>query len=366
MPSPVKSATATIFHCWLVTPVRFCAWHCSPNTTRHWRRSAVLRQTMSDLWSALMSPTPATIHARSVMPRDALRRGGVGRPPDHVGARADVAPQEIRFAVAVEIAAEIGVGITGWRDIVVDDGSHAGAVRHRCANDIGHGHVEGLVRLQDRVAIDRDVERLAGHPCRDGLPGQAPGDIVAARGGRGVGGGDVERHRRAGGLRQTDREAGQLGASVAFNDAGVGYRYCRARVDRDRPGHAGATGGAMCLAEITDGACRRKGHGRRPARATEVAVSTGAVAAVRATEGGHRTGVGDHVVDAAAVLERDRIAGIDGEIARREGEVGLRGDYVVRGGHRRRKQRQSKHCGGPLGSHGLPASLREMRPWLFL
>src|SRR5207342_3356945 len=117
-----------------------------------------------------------------------------------------------------------------------------------------------------------------------------------------------------------------VGAAVAVEVA-----LPHGRADGDDAGHADATGGAVSFAEEADGAGGGKRYGGRPRRTAEVAVAAGTVTAVGAAESGDRTGIGRHVVDAAAVVERDRVAGRDRDRARRERHVGVRVDDVVGG-----------------------------------
>src|SRR3546814_3673725 len=40
---------------------------------------------------------------RTIQSRNRLRRAGAGGPPDHIGATAEAPPEEIRFAVTIEV-----------------------------------------------------------------------------------------------------------------------------------------------------------------------------------------------------------------------------------------------------------------------
>src|SRR5436190_7266547 len=76
--------------------------------------------------------------------------------------------------------------------VVVLDDADGLRVQHRGADDVAQVHLEALVGLQRRVAVDGNADRLAGLARRDHLAGQVERDIVGTRPRGAVGGGDVE------------------------------------------------------------------------------------------------------------------------------------------------------------------------------
>src|SRR5262249_35433648 len=98
---------------------------------------------------------------------------------------------------------------------------------------------ERLVRLERRVAVDGDGERLGGHPGGDGEQRRGDRDVVAG-GGRGAG---VGRRGEGEGLpadrREGDGEGRRGGAAVPLDHADAVDAQGRDRVvvgDRARPG----------------------------------------------------------------------------------------------------------------------------------
>src|SRR5207342_411590 len=124
--------------------------------------------------------------------------------------------------------------------------------------------------------------------------------------------------------------------------------------DGDRARHAYA-GRAMYLAVKADHSRNGKGHGRRPGRAAGVAVSAGTIATVGTTKSCHRPRSRGHVVQAAAIPERNGVAGGNSEVVRRERKVGIRGHDVVRSGCTGRK-RHAKRDDRPSDAHEAMAA----------
>ncbi len=77
--------------------------------------------------------------------------------------------------------------------VVIDDCPHALPITNRGARGVGKIYQEGLVRFDQQIAVDGDVERVSGLARGYGLIQQVAGHIVIVRRSRTVvRGGDVK------------------------------------------------------------------------------------------------------------------------------------------------------------------------------
>ena len=126
------------------------------------------------------------------------------------------------------------------RRVVVGDGAHALSVADHRVGHVGDVDEEGLVRLAERVAVHQHREGIRTVAGRDGLAGQAVGDVIHARAGGAVGGGDVEGDA-AGACRcaQAHSKGEVGGAGIAFVDGDIVDGQRRQIVVEDGAGGAG-------------------------------------------------------------------------------------------------------------------------------
>ena len=115
LPSPSKSPTPTTSQLWLVTAHRPPAASAAlPDFQIALAPVPMLRQKTSDLPSPSKSPIADDLPALVGHARHRLRRRGVARLPDRIGARAVIAPEHIGLAVAIEVACPDDVPVSGW------------------------------------------------------------------------------------------------------------------------------------------------------------------------------------------------------------------------------------------------------------
>ena len=131
--------------------------------------------------------------------------------------------------------AVVGAGSAG---IVVGDGAGGRGRAERGTRGAGESQAESFVRLHGFIADDRDRDGLAGF-ARGEDEGSAVRNVIAAGGGRAVGGGVIDADgtcQRAG---QGDGEVERGGAEVTLADAATG----------DVQDGGGAAGGVEPLGE---------------------------------------------------------------------------------------------------------------------
>src|SRR6266404_5838326 len=149
-----------------------------------------------------------------------LRRIGSQREVDGRGAAIEKLYEIISERRAAETAARINLTDHQTGGVVVlDSGNALGVADRRAVGGVGQVDEEGFVRLDQRVAIDGDVDRLAGITR---IESECPSGrlIIISSSRRGaISGCEVYSHCLTGRRRQSDVKGGNGRAAVTFRDA---------------------------------------------------------------------------------------------------------------------------------------------------